>query len=94
LFLSRIEPLVLTRNVFDLAPDCETTHELYILRGMICYKPEHYIACFYNPEAQHWVEFNDSKVKRKFSWKHLCKRLLEKNFAPVLLFFEASEPYC
>jgi hypothetical protein len=92
-FIGMIEPILITRNLFNVREDSLLAIEYYVLRGMVCYTPNHYISAFFNTDQQYWVIYNDESLTKQLTWKSLRRRLLLFNYRPVLLFYESNDVY-
>jgi hypothetical protein len=55
-----IDTKIAMRKLF---PELESKG-VYVLRGVVCYYAQHYVAFVKNPDTKEWIMFDDETVKR------------------------------
>jgi len=92
-----ISPVVDFTHVYDVSEGGKTAQSpeehLMLLRGMICYYGQHYIAFVFNPDVMEWTLFDDAVVKSIGpNWADLTMRCLNGHYQPSLLFYQRCSP--
>jgi hypothetical protein len=88
-FLSTLEPVISLDTVYFMNSE-QKDYRRYIIRGMVTFYAQHYIAFFYSASRNSWVQFDDSNVRYIESWDLVVKKLVSGRMAPVLIFYEAA----
>lgn len=88
-FLNILEPVVNIDTVYFMNSK-QKDYRRYIIRGMITFYSQHYIAFFYSASRNCWVQFDDSNVRYIETWEQVVNKLVSGRMAPVLVFYEAA----
>lgn len=69
----------------------ETYSQEYVLKGIICYKENHYCCYFYYPETKCWYILDDTYTRKLNNWSHVVRNMMQYSGIPAILFYQQSE---
>jgi hypothetical protein len=87
--LQLLLPVMFLNDMMMVSAD-STMDKRYILRGMICFRHNHYVAYFYSLSRNFWMQLNDERVTEEGHWSNIVRQIEDFDAFPVLLFFEAA----